>query len=395
MLRNPDYKGVNIVKENERDVFRLISGDPNIYEGGWDTPQYMKNAVIKAIEDGYNMYPHRIEGLDSLLIESIIRWEKRINNMNYSPNNIIPTQGVAGAIRLAFPHLMKLGDDLVLTDPTYIPYKRIGNKIGKARFFRTIEDEGWIPDIDDLRKKITQKSCAIIIIHPQNPTGCLYNKKNLKAIIDVAGENGIPLISDEIYGLFTYGNDKFYPLASVARDVPVITMNSISKHYVATGWRIGHISIHDPNDSIVHIKEQMKKDQSIAGTIPTPLIYGAMAAFDGSIDHIDGMKKKLVERRNLSYKRLNEIPSLSSTKPQATFFIFPKIDSKDRWKDDLEFTRDLRIKARIAVNPGSFYGGIHSVNHFRVPYLPGIAPLNRIFDRLEEFMRKKDKTSNY
>jgi aspartate/methionine/tyrosine aminotransferase len=389
MLRNPDYKGVNIVKENGRDVFRLISGDPNIYEGGWDTPQYMKNAVIKAIEDGYNMYPNRIEGLDTLLIESIIRWEKRINGMSYSANDIIPTQGVAGAIRLAFPHLMKPGEDLVLTDPTYIPYKRIGNNLGKACFFRTIEDEDWIPDIDDLRKKLTPKSCAIVIIHPQNPTGCLYNKKKLKAIIDVAGENGIPLISDEIYGLFTYGKDKFYPLASVAKDVPVITMNSLSKHYVATGWRIGHISIHDPNESIIHKKEQMKKEQSIAGTIPTPLIYGAMAAFDGSINHIDDMKKRLEERRDLSFKRLNEIPGLSSTKPQAAFFIFPKIDAEDRWKDDLEFTKDLRINARIAVNPGSFYGDKYSVNHFRVPFLPGIAPLNHVFDRLEEFMRKK------
>ena len=390
MLRNPNYKGVNVVEEDGTEIFRLISGDPNIYEGSWDTPRHMKDAVIKAIEDGYNMYPHRLEDLDSRLTESILGWERRVNGVQYSPEDIISTQGVAGAIRLAFPHIMGgPGDELLLTDPTYIPYKRIGNTLGEARFFRTIEEEGWIPDIDDLRRKITPKTRALVLIHPQNPTGCLYDEKTLKAITDVAGEHGFPLISDEIYGLFTYGEARFHPLASVVGDVPVITMNSVSKHYVATGWRIGHISIHDPGDKIRELREKLIANQGVAGAIPTPLVYGAMAAYDGSTDHIRGMVERLEERRNLSHRRLNEIPGLSATKPQAAFFIFPKVAEGGPWKNDLEFTRDLKAEARIAVNPGSFYGEEHSVNHFRVPYLPGIDPLNRVLDKLEAFMKKR------
>ena len=389
MLRNPDYKGVNVVEEDGAEIFRLVSGDPNIYEGGWDTPRHMKDAVIKAIEDGYNMYPNRIEGLDARLTESILGWERRVNGVQYAPEDIIPTQGVAGAIRLAFPHIMEPGGELLLTDPTYIPYKRIGNTLGKARFFGTIEEEGWIPDIDDLRSKITSRTRALVIIHPQNPTGCLYDEKILKAIADVAGEHGFPLISDEIYGLFTYGGARFHPLASVAGDVPVITMNSISKHYVATGWRIGHISIHDPEDKLQGLSEKLRANRGVAGAIPTPLVYGAMAAYDGSTDHIQGMVERLEERRNLSHRRLNEIPGLTATKPQAAFFIFPRVADGGPWKDDLEFTRDLKAEARIAVNPGSYYGEEHSVNHFRIPYLPGIDPLNRVFDKLEAFMTKR------
>jgi aspartate/methionine/tyrosine aminotransferase len=278
--------------------------------------------------------------------------------------------------------------ELLLTDPTYIPYKSTGNTLGEAKFFGTIEEEGWTLDIDDLRRKITPKTRALVIIHPQNPTGCLYDEKTLKAIADVAGEHGFPLISDEIYGLFTYGGACFHPLASVAGDVPVITMNSISKHYVATGWRIGHISIHDPDEKIGELKAELRANQGVAGAIPTPLVYGAMAAFDGSIEHVRGMVEKLRKRRDLSYRRLNEIPGLSATKPQAAFFIFPKVTGGP-WKDDLEFTRDLKAEAWIAVNPGSFYGDKHSVNHFRIPYLPGIAPLNMIFDRLEAFMKSR------
>jgi aspartate/methionine/tyrosine aminotransferase len=260
--------------------------------------------------------------------------------------------------------------------------------MGEARFFGTIEEEGWIPNIDDLRRKITSKTRALVIIHPQNPTGCLYDEKTLKTIADIAGEHGFPLISDEIYGLFTYGGARFHPLASVAGDVPVITMNSISKHYVATGWRIGHISVHDPEDKISGLRAKLLTNQGVAGAIPTPLVYGAMAAYDGSTDHVKGMVEVLKERRDLSYRRLNEIPGLSATKPQAAFFIFPKV-SGGPWKDDLEFTRDLKAEARIAVNPGSYYGEEHSVNHFRIPYLPGIYPLNRIFDKIEAFMKKR------
>jgi aspartate/methionine/tyrosine aminotransferase len=391
MLRSPDYKGVNVVVEDGTKIFRLTSGDPNIYEGGWDTPRHMKDAVVKAIEDGYNMYPNRLEGLDTRLTESILGWERRVNGIHYSPEDIISTQGVAGAIRLVFPHIMEPGDELLLTDPTYIPYKRIGNTLGKARFFRTIEEEGWIPDIDDLRHKITSKTRAIVIIHPQNPTGCLYNEKTLTAIADVAGEHDLPLISDEIYGLFTYKGARFHSLASAAGDVPVITMNSISKHYVATGWRIGHISIHDPNNMLRNLREKMRANSGVAGAIPTPLVYGAMAAYDGPTNHIQGMVERLEVRRDLSHKRLNEITGLSATKPQAAFFIFPKIDARGPWKNDLEFARDLKGEAHIAVNPGSFYGEEHSVNHFRVPYLSGIALLNQVFDKLGAFMKSRLK----
>ena len=131
VARSTERKGVNVVEEDGVEVFRLTSGDPNIYEGGWDTPRHMKDAVVKAVEDGYNMYPHRLEGLVDRLAESVAGWEKRINGVDYAPGDIITTQGVAGAIRLAFSLLMGPGDELLLTDPTYIPYKRVANQLGE------------------------------------------------------------------------------------------------------------------------------------------------------------------------------------------------------------------------------------------------------------------------
>ena len=167
-------------------------------------------------------------------------------------------------------------------------------------------------------------------------------------------------------------------------------MNSISKVYVATGWRVGHISIHDPEDKFQTLKEKMRANTAAAGAIPTPIAFGAMAAYDGTMGHIPAMNRALTGRRNLSHRRLNEIERLSASRPQAAFFIFPRFES-ETWRDDYHFARELKKEARIEVNPGSNYGDAHSLNHFRIPYLPGEDVLTEIYDRLEEFMKKKIK----
>ncbi len=198
------------------------------------------------------------------------------------------------------------------------------------------------------------------------------------------------MISDEIYGPFTLDGNRFHPLASAASDVPCITMNSISKAYVATGWRVGHISIHDPEGKIQTLKEKMRANTAAAGAIPTPIAFGAMAAYDGTMDHIPAMNRALTGRRDLSHRRLNEIEGLTASRPQAAFFIFPNVEATGTiWKDDYEFARDLKAEARIAVNPGSNYGDRRSHGHFRVPYLPREDVLEGIYDKLERFMKKK------
>ena len=389
MFRSSCYEGVNVVEEDGVEIFRLLSGDPNLYEGGWDTPEHMKNAVIRAINDGYNMYPHRLPGSLDRLTRAIVSWEKKMNNITYLERDIIPTQGISGGIRLVYSSILKPGDEIVLTDPTYIPYIRgVKEHSGKAVFFKKIEEEDWTPDLDELRKRITNRTKGLVLIHPNNPTGALYDEKTLKGIVDIAGEFDFPLISDEIYGFFVFDGAKFKSLPLVAGDVPCLVMNSLSKSYVATGWRIGHIAIHDPAEKIDDIRRAIEANRSIAGTIPTPLIFGAVAAYEGPTDHIDGMVEELTKRRDLSYRRLNEIDGISSTNPKAAFFIFPRIEGVGKiWKDDEEFARDLKVEKHIAVGPGSYYGDIYAKGHVRIPYLPGLKVLSNIFDTLESFMR--------
>ena len=137
-------------------------------------------------------------------------------------------------------------------------------------------------------------------------------------------------------------------------------------------------------------REELHKNKAIAGAIPTPIVFGAIAAYTGSTDHIPEMNRALKGRRDLSHKRLNEIEGISATKPQAAFFIFPNVEENgSAWKNDYEFTRDLIAEACIDVNPGSNYGAEYSMGHFRIPYLPGENKLNMIYDKLESFMKKR------
>jgi len=261
---------------------------------------------------------------------------------------------------------------------------------GKITFFKKIEENDWMPDPDDLRKKITNRTRGIVFIHPNNPTGALYDKKVLKDIVDVVGEYDFPIISDEIYGAFMYEGAKFNSFSSIAGDVPCIVMNSLSKAYVATGWRIGHISINDPDGKLDHIRKTMEANRSIAGAIPTPIVYGAIAAYEGPTKHIDEMLDELDKRRILSYKRLNEIEGISCTKPKAAFFSFPKIEGVGKtWKDDKEFALDFKTEKLISVGPGSNYGDVVASGHVRIPFLPGENVLNNVFDKLEIFMESR------
>lgn len=391
MLRSPQYKGVNVVDEDGTKVLRLVSGDPNVYEGGWDTPRYMKDAVIKAINDGYNMYQQYVQDLRGNFINAIITWEKKMNSVIYDNEHIIPTQGIAGGIRLLYSCILKQGDEIILTDPSYPTYiNAVNERNGKAVFFNKIEENDWTPDLDDLRKKITKRTKGLVLIHPNNPTGALYDERTLKRIVDIVGEYNFPIISDELYRSFNYEEVKFHSLAAVAGDVPCIVMYSLSKAYVATGWRIGHIAIRDPRGVIDSIRKTMMAKKDISGTIPTPLIYGGIAAYEGPTKHIDQMVEELSKRRTQAHRRLNEIEGISCVRPKAAFFTFPKVEGVGKvWKDDREFVLDFKKSRHIEVGPGLNYGDVCSFGHIRIPFLPSVKVMGDVFDRLESFMKER------
>jgi len=369
-------------------VIHLNIGDPNKYD--FDTPEHMKDALYQAAVDGHNGYSPS-EG-DFELRKAIIEREKRRNNVSYELDDICITTGVTEGLQMYINASLESGNELLIPGPTYPQYNLITRFLNaKPNAYRCIEEESWQPDIDDIRKQINKKTKGIIIINPNNPTGALYSKKVVKELIDIAGENKLPIISDEIYDDMTFDN-KQYATASLTKDVPIITLNGFSKVYLVPGWRVGYTMFHHTGElnKIQDAFMRIARSRLCANSVCQ---RACIAALKGPQDHIKQVNNKLKKRRDFSYKRLNEIPGISTAKPDGAFYIFPKIDAMDKgiWKTDKDFVLELLNEAHVLVVHGSGFCSTYGKDHFRAVILPTLETLEKAFDNLEIFMKKRIK----
>ena len=368
------------------EVLHLNIGDPNKYD--FDTPQHMKDSLYKASIEGNNGYSPS-EGYVELR-NAIAHREQKRNNIDYESDDICITTGVTESLQILLNASLNAGDELLIPGPTYPQYTLI-TRFNDAEpiTYRCIEEEGWQPDINDVRKKISQRTKGIVIINPNNPTGALYSKKIIKEILDIAGEYQIPVISDEIYDDITF-DSKQYATASLAKDVPIITFNGFSKVYLVPGWRVGYILFHHEGklDAVQDAFMRIARSRLCANSVCQ---LACIQALKGPQDHIEKMNKKLKERRDFSYKRLNEIEGISTAKPDGAFYIFPKIEGIDNgpWKDDKEFVLDLLHETHVLVVHGSGFCSKYGKAHFRAVILPQMEILEKAFDKLEQFMKNK------
>jgi len=369
-------------KEGKKIIYLNI-GDPVKFD--FDTPGHIKQALNEAVEKGDNWYSPS-EGLPELR-EAICEKEKKVNGVEISPENVIVTQGISEGIQMLMAAIVQSGDEVLVPGPAYPPYISYVRFFGgKPVSYRTVEDKGWQPDIGDLRSKITRRTRGIVLINPNNPCGALYGEKIVKEVVDLAGEHKLFLISDEIYDRIVY-KEGFLSTSHVAKDVPVVGMNGFSKTYLMTGWRLGYMYFHDPEDKLKVLRECVEKEARIRLCANTPVQKAGVAALKGPQGHIAAMVKKLRERRDFAWKRLNEIKGISCTKPEGAFYVFPKIEGiGSKWKTDEEFTRQLVEKTGILVVHGSGFDPTYGAGHFRAVILPSIETLERAFDLLENFM---------
>ena len=377
------------LEEAGRKVVYLNIGDPLKFD--FDTPEHIKEALYRAVREGRNWYGPS-EGLPELR-EAVCEKEKRFNDVDIGPEDVIITAGVSEGISFLFGALLEPGDEVLVPGPTYPPY------ISYAKFFgaepipyRTIEEEGWAPDVDDLRAKITERTKLIILINPNNPCGAIYGPDVVKQILDIAGEHGLPVASDEIYDRIVF-EGRFKSTASLTSDVPVIGLNGFSKVYLMTGWRLGYIYFKDEEDILAGLKEAVVKLARIRLCANTPVQVAAVEAIRGPQDHVKEMVNKLRERRDIVYKRLNEIDGISTAKPEGAFYIFPKVEGiGSKWKSDKEFVLQLLRETGVLVVHGSGFCEKYGQGHFRAVFLPPPDVLEEALSEIETFMSKHVKT---
>ena len=376
------------LEKKGRDVIYLNIGDPLLFD--FETPEHVKEALIQAVKDNLNRYAPS-EGLPELR-DAICEKEKKVAGIDVLPENVIVSNGVSEGIQMVLGALVDAGSEVLVPGPAYPPYISYTEFFGgKAVLYRTVEEDGWQPDLDDVRAKISDSTRAMVIINPNNPCGALYNKKLVKALTDLAGEYDIPVVSDEIYNQLAY--DELVSTAKVAKDVPVIGLNGFSKVYLMTGWRLGYIFFTGQDEKLLEkLQENIVKEARIRLSANTPVQKAAVEALRGPQTHIPCMVEKLRKRRDFSYKRLNEIDGISCAEPKGAFYFFPKVEGVgSTWENDLAFIRDLLENTGIVFVHGSGFGSEYGSGHFRGVFLPPIETLEKSFGRLDDFMTKKGK----
>jgi alanine-synthesizing transaminase len=371
------------VERSGKQVIYLNIGDPAKFD--FQTPAHIRTALARAVDAGHNYYESS-EGLPALR-EAVAEKEKKINSVPISGEDVIVTSGISEGIQFLIGALVEPGDEVLLPGPTYPPYISFVKFFGGTPVtYRTVEENDWLPDLEDLRSKITGKTRALVIVNPNNPTGSLYDEKTVKRMVDISAEHGIPVISDEIYDRLVYESG-FRSTAAIAKDVPVVGLNGFSKTYVMTGWRVGYLYFHDPADTLREVKEAVAKETRIRISGVTPVQYAAVRALKGSQRHIPRMVRVLRQRRDYFLHRIRSIEGFTCTTPKGAFYLFPKIPLGQRWRSDRDFAVDLVKKSGVLVVNGSGFDQAYGAGHFRTVFLPPIEVIDQAVDRIEQFMR--------
>jgi aspartate/methionine/tyrosine aminotransferase len=374
----------NKVAKSGKKIYHLNIGDPVIYD--FPTPHYISQALADASFGGKNYYVDSLGApeLREELSRSInLRYKLRVN-----ANDILVTTGVTEAIFFIIAGIIEDKKELLIPGPSYPLY------INYAKFFDGVpveyeldESNNWGPNIDDLRQKITNKTQAILICSPNNPTGVMYNEKNIKDIIDIAGEYDLFIISDEIYDQIIYEKEFNCP-ATLSKDVPIIGLNGFSKSHLTTGWRLGYMYYHDPDNKLQDLKEGIAKMARARLSASSIAQYAAIEILKNPGTHTKEMVAKLKERKDYSYERLKKIEGVSCVEANGAFYLFPKFNFTElkKWKNDKEFVIDFLKTTGVCTVYGSGFGE-YGNDHVRFTFLPKLEILETIYNLLEDFIR--------
>lgn len=350
-------------------------GDPNRFD--FAPPPWVTEAAKAALDDSqYSGYAPS-EG-DPELRAAIAK------NEGLSPDNVFVTYGLSEGLSFLFDALLDPGDNILLPSPSYPLYSTISRVLGGTdRFYRT--DENFQPDIDDLRKKIDKRTRAIAVISPNNPTGAVYSPSTVQSIVNLAGEHGIPVIADEIYDQLTF-DGPYTPVYKLAKDVPVIRGNGMSKNFFYPGARLGYLALHGPG--LEPLQGALTRLCNARLSVNWEMQRAAIAAFSRPPTHLPAAIAKLRPRRDLIVRRLNEIEGIRAVRPDAAFYIFPQV-TQGPWKNDFEFVYDLLEHTGIVGVPGSGFSTDLPGQFFRLVYLAKEPEINEAMDKLEGFMKKR------
>lgn len=364
-----------------KEMMWLNIGDPLKYD--FKTPKHMIDAVNKAMTEGHNGYSDSSgigEGIHAIKKTAQKQGIKNIQD-------ILITTGGSEAIEIGLTSLLNPGDNVLTPSPGYPLYEAIINKLeAEENHYFLNEDNQWQPDIDDIESKINSKTKGIVLINPNNPTGSVCGKETLLQIIEMARRHNLVIFSDEIYDKLILDDTEYTSIASLAEDVCFVTLNGLSKSYLAPGWRIGWAIISGPEELCNNYIEAYNKFTRARLCANNPMQFAIKAALEGPQNHIKETIKKLKKRRDICMSILNSVNGISCVKPKGAFYAFPKLENI---KDDKKWVEDLIRETGVVTVHGSGFGQKPGTHHFRIVLLPDDETLEKACNSIKTFMESR------
>lgn len=321
--------------------------------------------------------------------KAIMQYAQNKNIPNLSINDIFTGNGVSELINLSMSALLDSGDEVLVPSPDYPLWTACVTLAGgTAVHYICDESADWYPDIDDIKSKITDRTKAIVIINPNNPTGALYPKELLEQIVQTAREHELMIFSDEIYDRLVMDGEEHISIASLAPDLFCVTFSGLSKSHMIAGYRIGWMVLSGDKSSAKDYIEglNMLSNMRLCSNVPAQSVVQTALGGYQSVNNYIVPGGRIYEQREYIYNALNDIPGITAVKPKAAFYIFPKIDVKKfNIHNDEQFALDLLRQKKILIIHG---GGFNwkEPDHFRVVYLPRIEVLKEATDSLADFL---------
>lgn len=384
-VRGPVVDEAARMEEDGMEILKLNIGNP--YPFGFSAPQEVILDMLSNIRtsQGYS----DSKGIFSAR-KAIMQYCQLRNIPNVSMGDIYTGNGVSELINLCMQALLNNGDEILIPAPDYPLWTATATLAGgNVVHYICDEQSDWNPDLDDIRSKITDKTKAIVIINPNNPTGAVYPRDLLEQIVEIAREHELIIFSDEIYDRLVMDQYQHTSIASLAPDLFCITFSGLSKSHMIAGFRIGWMVLSGPKKRAKGYIEglNMLSSMRLCSNVPAQAIVQTALGGYQSVNEYIQPGGRIYEQRDFIYKALTDIPGITAVKPKAAFYMFPKIDTeKFHIEDDEQFALDFLHEKQVLIVPGKGFNWTEP-DHFRIVYLPNTLQLEKASKKLEQFLR--------
>ncbi|MFE5510769.1 MULTISPECIES: pyridoxal phosphate-dependent aminotransferase [unclassified Streptomyces] len=383
-IRGPVIEHANALEEAGHSVLRLNTGNPALF--GFEAPEEIVQDMIRMLPKAHGYTDSR--GILSARRAVAQRYQE-MGLPEVDVDDVFLGNGVSELVSMAVQALLEDGDEVLIPAPDF-PLWTAATTLagGRAVHYLCDESADWYPDLDDMASKITDRTRAVVIINPNNPTGAVYPKEIVEGILDLARRHGLMVLADEIYDRIVYDDAVHHPAASLADDLVILTFGGLSKTYRVAGFRSGWLVVTGPKRHAANYLEGLTMLASMRLCPNAPAQYAIQAALGGrqSIHELTAPGGRLREQRDRAWEKLNEIPGVSCVKPKGALYAFPRLDpAVHKIHDDEKFVLDLLLREKIQVVQGTGFNWPRP-DHFRILTLPYADDLDAAISRIGRFL---------